>query len=512
MIRILLVDDNSDDRLLVIHELQKVFSDLHIQEVGSASQLAQALEAGNFDLVITDYQLHWSNGLEVLRAVLSRFPGCPVIMFTSSGNEEIAVEGMKLGLSDYVLKGRRLSRLPIVVQESLEKAKLKKQYSDAVFALRISEERYRIISELTSDLAYAYRLEADGTLIREWITEAFSRITGYTIEEVDYIGGKLSIINPDDRADVLQRQKQLLCGQTDVSEFRIITKSGEVRWLQNFAYPVWDETQGRVTRIYGAARDITERKLSEDALRKHAQELAEANRLKDEFLANLSHELRTPLNSILGWARFLRSRTVEKATASRALETIERNAKNQTQLIEDILDMSRIIQGKLRLNIYPNNLIEIIAAAIESMRPAAEAKAIRLETRLDASVRMFPCDPNRLQQVIWNLLSNAVKFTPEKGLIEVQLERVDSSVIIKVSDTGIGISADFLPYVFDRFRQADSSTTKSHSGLGLGLAIVRQLVELHGGTVEVESPGIGCGATFTVKLPLLVEPKQSSYG
>jgi CheY-like chemotaxis protein len=224
--------------------------------------------------------------------------------------------------------------------------------------------------------------------------------------------------------------------------------------------------------------------------------------MKDEFLATLSHELRTPLNSVLGWARLLRTRSFDEATTARALETIERNAKSQAQLIEDILDVSRIIRGKLHLNLRPIRLAPVIEAAIDSVRPSAEAKSIQLEAVLDPMVDLVAGDPDRLQQIVWNLLTNAIKFTPEGGKIEVRSLRVGSHAQIQVSDTGIGISPEFLPYVFDRFRQADSTTTRSHSGLGLGLAIVRHLVELHGGSVYADSAGEGQGSTFTVQLRL----------
>jgi PAS domain S-box-containing protein len=265
-------------------------------------------------------------------------------------------------------------------------------------------------------------------------------------------------------------------------------------------------------RLYREAQDaVTAR---EDALsirdellrREHvAREEAEsANRAKDEFLATVSHELRTPLNAILGWAHMLRANRLDQPTQTRALETIERNAKSQAQLIEDILDVSRIVTGKLRLDVRPVELAAVLDAAIDAVRPAADAKGIKLETILDPSSGPVSGDPNRLQQIIWNLASNAVKFTGKGGRVQVQLHRVSSYVEIVVSDTGQGISTEFLPYVFDRFMQADATSTRRHGGLGLGLAIVRHLVEMHGGTVMAHSAGEGLGATFTVRLPLIV--------
>jgi PAS domain S-box-containing protein len=267
------------------------------------------------------------------------------------------------------------------------------------------------------------------------------------------------------------------------------------------------------------------------SLQQQTEQLKEANRLKDEFLAILSHELRSPLNAILGWTQLLRSRRkLDETKVAKALETIERNAKAQTQLIEDLLDISRMIRGKLRLNICPCHLVPIIKAALETVRLAAETKEIDLkfciveDGELGIDDLKIVGDSERLQQIMWNLLSNAIKFTPQGGKVEVRLsvskpdvseERHDSQVAlsyarVQVSDTGIGISPDFLPYVFERFRQADSSTTRSYGGLGLGLAIVSHLVELHGGSVDVESPGEGQGATFTVKLPILSKNDKDS--
>ncbi len=239
--------------------------------------------------------------------------------------------------------------------------------------------------------------------------------------------------------------------------------------------------------------------IREQAARKQAEE---ASRMKDEFLATVSHELRTPLNAILGWSVILRRNPADTKTAAQAIESIERNARAQTQLIEDLLDVSRIITGRMRLDVQPVEMPVIIQTAVDAIRPAADAKEISLQVIVDSGVGPVSCDPGRLQQIVWNLLSNAVKFTPQGGRVEVRLEQINSYVEITVSDTGKGISQEFLPYVFDRFRQADSSYNRIHGGLGLGLAIVRQLVELHGGTVEAGSVGEGQGATFRVKLPV----------
>jgi PAS domain S-box-containing protein len=232
------------------------------------------------------------------------------------------------------------------------------------------------------------------------------------------------------------------------------------------------------------------------------REAQESNRIKDEFLATVSHELRTPLTAILGWAHLLRTGTSNSDFTHKAFETIERNARAQAQLIDDLLDVSRIITGKLRIDLQPIDPNTFIEAAIESIKPGAEAKGVRLQKIVDTGMVFVAGDPVRLQQVVWNLLANAVKFTPRNGRVQVKLERVNSHVEITVSDTGAGIPSEFLPLVFDRFRQADQRKTRQHGGLGLGLSIVRHLVELHGGNVKAESPGEGHGSTFTVLLPV----------
>ncbi|MEH2012529.1 hybrid sensor histidine kinase/response regulator [Nostoc sp.] len=264
--------------------------------------------------------------------------------------------------------------------------------------------------------------------------------------------------------------------------------------------------------------DITERKLAEkecDRLlereMKARQQVEIANKIKNEFLGVLSHELRTPLNSLLGWSKMLRTRKFDEKTTNHALETIERNAKLQTQLIEDLLDVSHILQGKLNLNICPVSLVMVVEAALKTVQLAAQARSIQIQTIFDPTLGQVMGDPNRLQQVVWNLLSNAVKFTPTGGRVEIRLMEAANQAQIQVSDTGKGIPPDFLSYVFDYFRQADSTTTRTFGGLGLGLAIVRKVVEMHGGKVQAESPGEGSGATFTVELPLLVRSEDVRY-
>ncbi|MBI3651272.1 MAG: response regulator [Acidobacteria bacterium] len=258
-----------------------------------------------------------------------------------------------------------------------------------------------------------------------------------------------------------------------------------------------------ISVVTGAVRSALRARRRQYQTKNLLIELEEADRQKDLFLATISHELRTPLNAILGWAEILGSGKLDAETAGRAIAAIERNARAQSQLIEDILDMSRIIRGNLRLHTEALKLIPIIQAALDVVRPAAQAKQIHLETALDPQAGMISGDPSRVQQIVWNLLSNAIKFTPPEGRVAVRLIQSDAQVHLEVCDNGKGISAEFLPHVFDYFRQADNTITRNYGGLGLGLAIVRHLVELHGGTVQAVSAGPGTGATFTVTLPLM---------
>jgi len=286
----------------------------------------------------------------------------------------------------------------------------------------------------------------------------------------------------------------------------ILSLSGKVLGGLFFGHPArgvfTDRHERIVTGLAGQAAAAMDNARLYEEMRKAHTEAEEANRLKDEFLATVSHELRTPLNAILGWARLLRGGQLDEASGARALETIERSAVSQGQIIEDILDVSRIITGKLRLDVAPVEIAQLVANSVQSMQPTADAKGVKLQTILDSGTNLIWGDPQRLQQVIWNLLSNAIKFTSKGGRVQVALSRINSHVEVSVSDTGKGINREFLPHVFERFRQADSSTTRTHGGLGLGLAIVRHLTELHGGTVTADSAGEGLGATFTVTFPV----------
>jgi PAS domain S-box-containing protein len=369
--------------------------------------------------------------------------------------------------------------------------------------LRQREEQLRLITNaLPVQISYIdaeQRYRFNNRKYEEWFGIPATEIYGKHIQE---------LLGESTYQSILHHVEAVLSGEKVNYELLLQHRDGSNHFM-NVSYIPQFNQQEQVEGFVVLIQDITERKQAEqerEQLLEREQvaraEAEAANRIKDEFLATLSHELRTPLNAILGWTQLLKSRKFDGATTNKAMDTIDRNGRALSQLIEDILDVSRIIRGKLCLNTQPLNLTTVIQAAIDSVLPAADAKEITIELQFEDSVGMVVADANRLQQIIWNLLVNAVKFTPKRGKVEVKLRRINSRVEIRVTDTGMGIDPEFLPYLYERFRQADSSTTRSHGGLGLGLAIVRHLVELHGGTVAAESEGIGKGASFIVNLPM----------
>jgi signal transduction histidine kinase len=422
---LLIVDDSPEDRehyrrmLAQDPEYQYRFLEAETGEEGLEAALGAAP-----DCLLLDYRLPDVDGLEFLTRLRERLR-VPVIVLTGQGSESVAVEAMKGGAQDYLLKGA-------VTRQALQSA-----VRNAVEKVGLQRE----VEERTAELARA--------------NEALQRMYGELETLVHQRTAELSHANEELKREIAVR-----------------------KWAE--------EERARLL-------------VREQELRRQAEE---ANRMKDEFLATLSHELRTPLNAMLGWAQVLRLGKLDSAAAARALETIERNARAQAQLIADLLDVSRIITGKLRLDLQPVELPKIIEATLDSVRPGADAKGIHLDISLDRLTSPVLGDADRLQQVIWNLLSNAIKFTPAEGRVMIRLQQSGGSAEVRVTDTGAGIRPDFLPYVFDRFRQAESTITRSHGGLGLGLSIVRHLVELHGGSVAVHSEGEGKGAAFTVRLPV----------
>jgi PAS domain S-box-containing protein len=364
-------------------------------------------------------------------------------------------------------------------------------------ALRISEDRYRDLVDNSHELICTHDLEGRVLSVNPWA----SKVLGYPREKI--IGTNIrNGLLPQYRDQFDEYLRTVTTEGSARGVMKVRTASGEIRLWEYYNTLRTEGVEQPIVR--GMAHDATERRHALKREKEARMEAEAANRVKDEFLSTLSHELRTPLTAIMGWADLLLHDEVEPEKRRQAVETIFRNANSQCQLINDLLEVSRIITGKLRLDFVECELHSVIEAAAESIRPTSEAKGVRLQVLLEPNVGPVFGDSERLQQVVWNLLSNGVKFTRKGGLVQVTLQRINSHVEIVVNDTGVGIKSDFLPHVFDRFRQADGSTTRNYGGLGLGLAIVRHLVELHGGTVWAESAGEDQGAKFTVRFPSMV--------
>ena len=369
--------------------------------------------------------------------------------------------------------------------------------------LRISELRYRRLFEAARDgILILDAVSLKITDVNPFMTE----LLGYS--HAEFLGKELWEIGlfSDKEASQEAFKELQRTGYLRYEDLPLQATNGKLRDVE-FVSNVYEEDSHQV--IQCNIRDITDRKRAEEerglllaAAQSARAEADSANNLKDEFLATLSHELRTPLTSILGWSHLLTNANLDRQETARAIETIARNARVQRRLIDDLLDISRIITGKLCLNVRAVKLAPLIEAVVDDVRPTADARRINLKASLDSDIGPISGDPDRLQQIVWNLLTNAIKFTPKGGNVEARLERNPSHALITINDTGQGIVPELLPHVFDRFRQADASNTRSNGGLGLGLSIVRQLVELHRGTVTAESPGDGAGTTIRVILPL----------
>jgi len=420
-----------------------------------------------------------------------------------------------LGLAAFVFTGLVIAGFSGRIREALRETDVARRESDErahqaeqlAEALHESERRFRGFAEHTTNVLWIIRGDRDELV---YINPAFSSVYGRSSDGLYQDFSLLTeYLHEDDRARARSFWDKCRAGLT-VEEFRIVRPDGSMAWIRRRGFPIPND-RGQVEYRGGISEDITEEKNLQqerdrllDSERSARQAAERIGRLKDEFLATLSHELRSPLNAILGWIQVLKMRSPAPEMLSQAVLAIERSGQAQARLIEDLLDMSRIVSGKFRLEVQTVDLASLIQTTVESFIPGAQAKDIRLEQILDPLVGQVKGDPDRLQQVVWNLLSNAIKFTDKGGKIQVSLQRVNSHCEIRVADTGRGIKPDFLPFVFDRFRQQDATTTRAQGGLGLGLAIVKQLVEYHGGSVAVESRGDGLGTVFFVRLPIPV--------
>lgn len=504
-LHILLLEDNDLDAELTIAAIDEAAAALTVDRVQTEEAFLKALENPDLNLILSDYMLPGFNGVTALKLAHARRPDIPFIFVSGALGEELAVDSLQRGATDYVLK-QRLERLVPAVRRALELSRERAQR-------RLAEQRYRLVVREVKD--YAIIMTDDRGKVVMWNPGA-EMILGWTEREM--LGQSLSrIYTVEDQVAGVEEQER--------DTARIAGRAADDRWqcrkdgTRFFASGVTSLLRGESENVVGFVkilRDVSERHQAEEerarllASEQQSRRQAEvASRAKDDFLATLSHELRTPMNAVLGWASLLSSGNATSEDIKTGLEIIERNATAQAQLIEDILDISRIVSGKIRLEMATVDLRHAVTGAVEAMRLAATAKGLELQLH-DLSEVCVLGDASRLQQVVWNLISNAVKFTPRGGTVAVSISNSPTGAAqVTVTDNGIGISRDFIPFVFERFRQADSSTRRQHGGLGLGLAIVRHLVELHGGSVEAASPGTGLGATFTVTLPTITPSSQS---
>jgi PAS domain S-box-containing protein len=491
--RILNVDDNEAMRYTTSRALRQAGFD--VLEAGTGADAVALTHSAGPDLVLLDVKLPDVSGFDLCRQ-LKTDPATrlvPIVHITATyASGEHWASALDAGADAYLTHPVE----PVVLVATIRGLLRAKAAEGAV-------RREALLWQSTFDAMAdgVCVLDASGSILR--CNQSWARRVG--VPPVDLVGTPGLPVLPGvarpEEGWPFERARQSL--RPEEGEFEV-----DGGWLSVVAHPILDEA-GAIAGVVRVVAEITERKRAERergellAREQAARSAAEtANRLKDEFLATLSHELRTPLNAIVGWAHVLRGGGLDEAATRRAVEIINRNAQAQSQLISDILDVSRIIAGKLRLNVRAVQPIEVIQAALETVRPAAEARGVAIQCILDPQAGPVSGDPDRLQQVFWNLLSNAIKFAPRGGKVQVRLEGVNSHVEVTVADNGPGVAPEFLPRVFERFAQADSSSTRPHGGLGLGLAIVRHLVEMHGGDVRADNREEDTGAVFVVRLPL----------
>lgn len=518
---ILLVDDLSANLLAL--EAILAAPDRNLVRANSGEQALRHLLHQDFAVILLDVQMPQMDGFETASLIRQRerSRATPIIFISAfSTSDSFVFKGYELGAVDYLIKPINSvvlgSKVSVFVDLFHKNAEIKRQAAEIAAInteLKQSEERFRSLSNCAP--IGIFLIDTNGHCT--YTNPSFHSIFDLLIEEsLETYWEKY--FHPDDKDRVLAEWWRCIHQQQPFTdEFRLLLANENIRWVivqTSSLFSDQDEFLGHV----GTIEDITERHLTqmlrEQTIREQAarEEAEEANRMKDEFLSIVSHELRTPLNAILGWSQMLLGNNLDEATKKRAVETILRNAQSQALLIEDILDVSHIIRGKLKLSTRPINLINLTKAVLETVRLQADAKAIQLETVFDETTLTISGDIQRLQQIIANLLTNAIKFTPEGGRVKIRLSEIvddnnshKSYVCLEVIDTGIGISPNFLPKIFERFYQVDSSETRRFGGLGLGLTIVSHLVELHGGNISVFSEGEDKGATFTVKLPFFKE-------
>jgi PAS domain S-box-containing protein len=500
---ILLVDDRPANLLALEAILDSL--DQRLVRATSGEEALEKLQEQEFAVILMDVRMPGMDGLRTAEVISQRESAArvPIIFLTAVpiANADV-VSGYARGAVDFLLKPFDpeilRSKVSVFVDLYQKEQMIRRQAG-------LLRQRDREAFERRSELRFRSLMDALPQCV--WVARSDLTFYYWNKRAVDYIGLPASVavsaerlfefVHPDDVATI-RSEWELATNQQRSVEVQVRLRrhaDGAYRWFQMRGVPQQDES-GKTTGWIVAATDI-------DTEHQALEEAEDASRMKEEFLATVSHELRNPLNAMVGWVHLLRSGNLDPARSSKALETIERNVHLQTALIDDILDVSRIIRGKINLTFSTVRMSAVVDAALAAMRPTADAKGVALEYETTAESDEVSGDADRLQQIVWNLLSNAIKFTPRDGLVIVRLEQHGHDLTLTVRDTGQGISAEFIPHVFERFSQAESGSTRTHGGLGLGLAIVRHLVELHAGTVEATSAGRGQGATFSVRLPLV---------
>jgi signal transduction histidine kinase len=489
--RVLVVDDNADMRDYVARLLRERWQ---VTAVSDGVQALASIREHQPDLVLTDVMMPNLDGFGLLRALRAeaQTANLPVLMLSARAGDEARSEGLEAGADDYLVKPFSARELLARVATHLQIAGLRR------VAQRERQRLVDIFSQAPTPVAVLSGPELRFEVANASFCEMVGRpdLVGRTLHEAFSEPDALDAI-----AAVEQAYRSARTLYVNEQPVRLVRQGKPSEGYYSYVVQPILEGDETASGIIVVANEVTESVVARQRVEGLRSAAERANRAKDEFLSTLSHELRTPLNAIVGWSRLLRTGSVPPEQTERALETIERNARVQARLVEDMLDLSRIEQGKLVLSVGPLEMVRVVEAAIDALKPAAEAKQIRLQPVLDSHATIVG-DADRLQQVVWNLLSNAVKFTPRGGRVQVRLRRERSYVELAIADNGQGIEPEFLPHVFDRFRQGDQTFTRRAGGLGLGLAIVRSLVELHGGEVNAQSDGKERGATFTVRLPV----------
>jgi signal transduction histidine kinase/BarA-like signal transduction histidine kinase len=487
--RILLADDNADMRDYARRLLAERWS---VEAVGNGREALEAARARRPDVIVTDVMMPELDGFGLLRELRAdpALRGIPVVMLSARAGEEARIEGLAASADDYLVKPFTARDLLARIEAQVVRSRMH----------ALEQQHARRMQRLFTHAPVAIAVLSGPQHVFELANPAYRQLIGGR----DVLGKPLADALPEiegqgiiEILDRVRDTREAYVGRSVRTE--IVRRRGappEPTYFDFLYQPIVGEA-GKADTIVVIAHDVTELAASK-------QEAEAASRMKDEFLATLSHELRTPLNAVLGYIQMIRGGVIDAARLPAVLETVERNARLQEQLISDVLDVSRIITGKLRLDIGAVDVPRVIQDALETVLPAARARGVRLQSAIDQPGVPVAGDAQRLQQVIWNLLSNAIKFTPRGGRVQIRLARVNSHIELAVSDTGEGIDPEFLPYLFQRFRQADSTFTRNHGGLGLGLAISRHLVEAHGGRIRAASPGKGLGTTITVELPLMI--------